>query len=104
MQLYSGSGREEEETMRQKHMFFDAEEYWRDKPYKCWVVCLYSGKGSIKPSTSGRRKEYRAYYNVQARTAERAIEVARCYCTVLSGRIYGTARLATPGDLGYSMP
>ena len=86
--------------MRQKHMFFDAEEYWRDKKYKCWVVCLSSRKGKVKPSASGRRKEYRAYYNVQARTAERAIEVAKRHCTVLSGRIEGTARLAVPPDLG----
>jgi len=86
--------------MRQKHMFFDAEEYWKDKPYKCWVVCLSSNKGKVKPSKCGKRKEYLAFYNVQARMEERAIEVAKKHCTVLSGRIYGTARLATPADLG----
>lgn len=89
--------------MRQKPMFFDAEEYWRDKTYKCWVVCLEARKGKVKPSRSGKRKEYRAYYNVQARTAERAIEVAKRHCTVLSGKIYGSARLATPSDLGCSI-
>jgi hypothetical protein len=33
---------------------------------------------------------------------ERAIAVAKQHCTVLSGKIEGTARLATPSDLGAS--
>jgi hypothetical protein len=68
------------------------------------VVCLEARKGKVKPSTSGRRKEYHAYYNVQAKTAERAIEVAKRHCTLLSGKIHGSARLATPSDLGGSAP
>jgi len=83
-------------------MSFDPEEYWKDKKYKCWVVCLSAKKGKVKPTRVGRKKEYLAFYNIQARTAERAIEVAKQQCTVLSGKIEGAARLATPQDLGAS--
>lgn len=81
-------------------MPFDPEEYWKDKLYKCWVVCLTARNGTIKPAKG--RRDFHAYYNVQAKTAERAIEVAKLYCTVLTGTIHGTARLAEPSDLGCS--
>jgi hypothetical protein len=84
----------EDDVVRQKHLFFDAEEYWKDKPFKKWVVRLATGSG---------KKEQSALYWVQARNEERAIAVAKSVCTVLNGRIRGTARLATPRDLGCSM-
>lgn len=70
---------------------FDPEEFWRDKKYKCWVVILSTGEG---------KRMKMASYNIQARTAERAIIVAKKHCTVLTGRIDGYARLASPEDLG----
>ena len=74
----------------QGDLFFDAEAYWRDKPFKKWVV--YLEKGSRKKSDS------RIMY-IQARNKERAITCAKQHC-VLTGRIIGRARLATPSDLG----
>lgn len=70
---------------------FDAEAYWRDKKFKKWVVHL-----SVR---SGKKKEERQIVNVQARTEERAIECAKRH-SLLKGRVYGRAWLATPADLG----
>lgn len=75
---------------RNGELFFDAEAYWRDKEYKKYVVRLSKG--------SGKREESRVY-NITARTPERAIRAAKAYST-LTGRVSGTARLATPTDLG----
>lgn len=73
---------------------FNAEEYWKDKPSKSWVVSLTSTKrvGRVK-----ERKHHTVY--VRARTSESAIRTARIN-TFLKGRISGHCRLATPTDLG----
>lgn len=73
---------------------FDAEEYWREKLYKKWVVLLATGSG---------KKEQCTIYYVQARNEDRAVAVAKRVCTVLKGRVHGRARLATPADLGAKM-
>jgi len=78
---------------RNGELFFDAEEYWRDKEYKKWVVRLSKGSG---------KKEQSRVYNIQARTIVRAIAAAKAY-SVLTGRVRGEARLATPADLGATM-
>jgi hypothetical protein len=74
----------------QGDLFFDAEAYWRDKPFKKWVVYLTKG--------SGKKTDNRTMY-IGAATAEKAIACAKRHC-VLTGRINGRARLATPSDLG----
>jgi hypothetical protein len=74
----------------QADLFFDAVAYWRGKPFKKWVVYLTKG--------SGKKQESRIMH-IQARDAERAVECAKRHC-VLTGRVYGRARLATPSDLG----
>lgn len=76
--------------MSTRDLFFDAEEYWRDKEYKCWVVCLSKGDG---------KRRCTSFFNIQARTPERAIHVAKLH-SLMKGKVYGTARLATPHDLG----
>ena len=79
--------------MRQKHMFFDAEEYWRDKPYKKWVVRLEG-----KNRKTGKKDSMSI--NVTAKTPEGAIATAKRHCALLVGKVEGSARLATPPDLG----
>jgi len=79
-------------------LFFDAEEYWKDKEYKKWVVRLSSRKTNNRMEK--RKKEYVDIKLVTARTAERAIATAIAHCVSLKGRIYGRARLAEPSDLG----
>jgi len=78
--------------MKQKHMFFDAEEYWKDKIYKCWAVCLYG-----KNRRAGKKDSM--FINITAKTPERTIVTAKRHCALLVGKVYGTARLATPPDL-----
>lgn len=80
-------------SYRNGELFFDAEEYWRDKEYKKWVVRISKGYG---------KKEVSRIYNITARTVERAIAAAKAY-SVLTGRVRGEARLATPTDLGATM-
>lgn len=77
-------------TAYQADLFFDAEAYWRDKPFKKWVVYLTKG--------SGKKTDNRTMY-IGAATEEKAIACAKRHC-VLTGRINGRARLATPSDLG----
>ncbi len=69
---------------------FDAEAYWSTREYKKWVVYLQKGNG---------KKAQRDIMIVQARTEARAIKCAQRH-SLLTGRVYGTARLARPGDLG----
>lgn len=71
-------------------LFFDAEAYWRDKLFKKWVVYLSKG--------SGKKPDTRIMY-IGASTEEKAIACAKRHC-VLTGRVHGRARLATPTDLG----
>jgi len=81
-----------------RELFFDAEEFWRDKEYKKWVVRLSSRSTNNKREK--RKREYIDIKLVTARTAERAVEVAKNHCVYLKGKIYGKARLAEPADLG----
>ena len=81
-----------------RELFFDAEEFWRDKEYKKWVVRLSSRKTNNR--MEGKKKEYVDIKYVTAKTAERAILVAKDNCFSLKGKIYGTARLAEPSDFG----
>jgi len=84
-----------------RELFFDAEEYWKDKEYKKWVVRLSSRKTNNR--MEARKKEYTDIMFVTAKTAERAIEVAKAHCISLKGKIYGRARLAEPFDLGIKL-
>lgn len=73
---------------------FNAEEYWKDKPSKSWVVSLTSTKRVGKTKV---KKNHTVY--VRARDSQRAIHTARIN-TFLKGKISGHCRLATPTDLG----
>ena len=70
-------------------MNFDAEKYWSDKKTKKWVVKLHASRG--QPETK----------YVCARTKERAVTTA-INNSLLKGNVRGSARLATPLDLGCS--
>lgn len=74
-------------------MDFNAEEYWRDKYYKVWVVDIVVDRRSDKQ----KRMQDRKY--VRARTKQGAIKTAKFH-THLKGRIRTSTRLATPSDLG----
>ena len=79
--------------MRQRHLFFDAEEFWKDKPYKAWVVHLEG-----KNRRAGKKDSM--CLNITAKTPESAIATAKRHCALLVGKVEGSARLATPPDLG----
>lgn len=72
---------------------FDAETYWKGKEHKKWVVTLSSASSTNKKQTVRE-------YIVVARNKAKAINAAKLHCVV--GRIccHGSARLATPEDLG----
>ena len=82
-----------ENVMKQKHLFFDAEEYWQGKLYRIWVVRL---EGRNRKT----RKKDSMVFNITAKTPERAVSAAKKHCALLVGKVDGTARLATPPDLG----
>jgi hypothetical protein len=69
---------------------FDAEAYWAGREHKKWVITLERGSG---------KKSVRDRILVSARTEDRAIATARKH-SLLTGRVYATARLAHPWDLG----
>ena len=69
---------------------FNADEYWKDKKYKCFVVYLSVGSG---------KKICTSKINVQARNEERAVHVAKLN-SMLKGNVQGFARLAEPRDFG----
>lgn len=79
--------------MRQKHLYFDIEQYWQGKLYKVWFVRL-DGKNR----KTGKKDSM--CFLITAKTPEKAIAGAKKHCALLVGRVYGTARLATPPDLG----
>jgi hypothetical protein len=62
-------------------------------------VCLSSKRGKVP---KGRDGLYRAYYNIQSSSPEKAIECAKRHCIVLQGNITGDAWLFTSNDLAYS--
>lgn len=74
-----------------KYGDFDVEGYWQGKLHKCWVVCL---------SRIVSRREQREFWNVLAATADKAIATAKRTCFWKGKKIYGSARLAGPRDLG----
>jgi hypothetical protein len=69
---------------------FDAEEFWRDKQHKKYVVHLNRDQG---------RKTFSDTLLIQARNPERAFLCAKRH-SLLKGRVYGRVRLARPEDLG----
>lgn len=73
-------------------MSFDAEKYWGDHEYKVWIVGL---------ETASRKNPKRDTKIVRARDESKAIHTARFH-TMLKGKVYCSARLATPRDLGIS--
>lgn len=74
-----------------KYSDFDVDGYWKGKAIKGWVVCL---------SRIVKRREQREFWNVLATTADKAIATAKRNCLWKGKRIYGSARLAGPRDLG----
>ena len=74
-----------------RHEEFDVEAFWRNKTTKGWVVCL---------SRIVNRREQREFRNVLATTADKAIATAKRNCLWKGKKIYGSARLAGPRDLG----
>ena len=60
-------------------------------------VCLSSKKGTVPKHSDGLRY---AFYNIQSTSIENAIKCAKKHCIVLSGRIDGSAWIASPADLG----
>ncbi|PRZ51185.1 hypothetical protein BX589_12026 [Paraburkholderia fungorum] len=85
-------------TQRELRFFmdgdFDAESYWRDKPYKKWVVEVGRWNGRFVTSQT---------VYVSAKTQEGAEATAKAN-TVVTGRLSARARLATPRDLGCTRP
>jgi hypothetical protein len=69
-----------------RELFFDAVEYWKDKEYKKWVVRLSARKTNYR--NQGKKKEYVDIKLVTAKTAERAILVAKDNCFSLKGKIH----------------
>lgn len=70
---------------------FNAEEYWKDKLYKTWVVTLRKSQGRKVIDIDTKY--------IRARTKGAAIETAK-YHTLMTGKLTASCRLATPTDLG----
>jgi len=81
---------------------FEAEEFWRDKPIKKWVVDLERKKRLRKSATieEKRRHSHRMY--VAARDKSGAIITAKNNTFLQKPVICVGIRLATPDDLGCS--
>lgn len=69
---------------------FDAEAFWRDKPFKKWVVEVGRWNGRFRAAQT---------LYVSAKTQEGAETTAKAN-TIVAGRLSVHARLATPRDLG----
>lgn len=77
---------------------FNAKEYWRDRPYKKFVVDLTATRGT------GRNKVKRHQRMIcGGATSQDAIRAAQENTFLVGcGRLSGSCRLATPEDLGAS--